>query len=273
MGCGLTRLGDGFGGHRHAFDEVCLITGDGTIIQHAGVEAPAPHGSLYLFRAGEMHGFRNSSRQAPRLWVLHFWPEAALSVECPVLSECRSEARIWHLDEARIADFRQLFLRVLAEQDQARAHAPAAAAAWLRLLLVTMARWQAGGTVVMPTIPAVDAQLAALWQVIHDHVGSADSLLGGLRRQVANYDSLRHRFTKVFKASPRQVLMRMRISLAKSLLLESQMPIQAIAERLGYARQHEFARAFQREVGCTASDWRRHAGAVDPVDMRGPNPL
>jgi len=273
MGCGLTRLGDGFGGHQHAFDEVCLITGDGTIIQHAGVEAPAPHGSLYLFRAGEVHGFRNARHQAPRLWVLHFWPEPGLAKECPVLTERRASARIWHLDEARIDDFRQLFLRVLAEQDQARSHAPAAAAAWLRLLLVTMARWQERGADPMPTIPAVDAPLAALWQVIHDHVGSPASLLGGLRARVPNYDSLRHRFTKVFKASPRQVLMRMRISLAKSLLLESQLPIQAIAERLGYARQHEFARAFQREVGCTASDWRRHAGSVAPVDMRGPKPL
>jgi len=274
MGCGLTRLGDGFGGHRHGFDEVCLITGSSTVIQHAGTDTLATHGSLYLFRAGETHSFRNARTEAPRLWVLHYWPDPQLVLECPGLGSSPPASRIWQLDAAQIEEYRQLFMRVLGEEDAGRRHAQAATAAWLRLLLLTLARWRdASRGPGMPAIPTSDPELTHLWQVIQDHVGSPESLSGGLREQVPNYDSLRHRFTRVFKASPRQVLMSMRISLAKSLLLESVMPISAIAERLGYARQHEFARAFQREVGCTASAWRKNAGSVHPVDMRGPFPL
>jgi hypothetical protein len=274
MGCGLTRLGDGFGGHRHGFDEICMITGSSTVIQHAGTDTHAVHGSVYLFRAGETHSFKNSSSQAPRLWVLHYWPDPQLTRECPALGNSPPASRIWQLDHEQIEEYRQLFMRVLGEEDAERTHASAAAAAWLRLLLLTLSRWRSRNRVPgLPAIPTTDPELTHLWQIIQDHVGSPESLSGGLRKQVPNYDSLRHRFTRIFKASPRQVLMSMRISLAKSLLLESSLPIAAVAERLGYARQHEFARAFQREVGCTATAWRKHAGSITPIDMRGPHPL
>jgi len=44
---------------------------------------------------------------------------------------------------------------------------------------------------------------------------------------------------------------------AQNLLLESGLSIKEIAARTGYARQHEFARAFRQRVGLTPSEWRR----------------
>jgi AraC-like DNA-binding protein len=53
---------------------------------------------------------------------------------------------------------------------------------------------------------------------------------------------------------------------AKRLLLETALPIRAIAERVGHARQHEFTRAFHRELVCSPTWWRAHGG--DPRHHR-----
>ena len=52
---------------------------------------------------------------------------------------------------------------------------------------------------------------------------------------------------------------RLRVEKAKGLLSGSTLSMAEIAEQVGYARQHEFARAFRREVGCTPSAYRRQA--------------
>jgi AraC-like DNA-binding protein len=64
----------------------------------------------------------------------------------------------------------------------------------------------------------------------------------------------------VFKAAPRDLLISLRMERAKNMLLETELSVSEVAERLGYARSHEFARAFHREVGCTPTWWREHAG-------------
>ncbi len=250
--------GDGFGGHVHGFDEVCLFTGGPTTVLHAGRDTTATHGTAYLFRAGERHGYRNSPQQAPLLWVLHYRPDPVLSAACPALRARDPTERIWQLDAGQLEDFRSLYLRVQAEQDRERELAGPAGAAWLRLLLVRLARWKQPDS--EPGLHSADPELSQLYRLLCEHIGSPQSLAASLQRQLPNYDSLRHRFTRVFRASPRQVLMRLRIRRAKNLLLEGDLPIAQIASRLGYARQHEFARAFHREVGCSPTAWRAGGG-------------
>lgn len=262
MGCLSTRPADGFGGHVHPYDEFCLITGGPTTIQHAGSDTRADHGSCYLFKGGERHGFRNDGRQAPHLWVLHFWPDPSLPEAFPVLGASRPERRIWQLREHQIEEVRTLFLRILAEQDQARPAGAPAAAAWLRLLAIQLARAGEGQGAPAPGAAAHDPEVLALWQVLNDHLGDPSRLGAEMRARFPSYDALRHRFTRAFGASPRQVLLSLRLKRAKSLLLESDLPIQAIAERVGYARQHEFARAFHREVGRSPTSWRASGGDV-----------
>lgn len=262
MGCGSTQPGGGFGGHAHDHDEICLITGTPTTIQHAGVDGRAPVGSLYLFRAGERHGYRNTPREQPRLWIVHYRADPALYRDCPGLTARDAGRRIWHLDADRVSAYTSLFLRLAAEQDARRPGAAAASSAWLRVLLVTVARWQQGAAEGghAESAPTSDPELLALWQAINDHVGDPAGLALAIRRAVPNYDSVRHRFRKAFKASPRALLMSLRMERAKHWLIEDDAPIADIARRLGYARQHEFARAFHREVGCTPTSWRAHGG-------------
>jgi len=256
-GCSLTPRGGGFAGHIHAdHDEICLVANEGSIIRHAGVEREVEAGTVFLFRRGEFHGYRNLPRQEPHLWLVHFIADEALYRECPRLAAADPEQRVWRLSRDQLAGYQGLFVRLQAELAGQRPGAGAAAAAWLRLLLVGAARWDA------PRAPALappphDAELMTLWEVIYDHVDRPADFTGALARRVPNYDSLRHRFRRIYDCAPRDALLNLRMERAKSLLLESDLPVKEVAERLGYARQHEFARAFHARVGRSPTAWRQ----------------
>jgi hypothetical protein len=263
MACFLTPLRGQVGErgwHEHEMDELCLITGSSTCIIHGGIETRAEDGTLYLFRRGERHGYINRGREEPHLWVVHYRADESLYRDCPGLVDRDPKRRMWRLDQERAGAYKTLFLRLLGEQQQRRLGGAAAASAWLRLLLVAAARWQEGNDAPAAAAPTADPELLSLWQLINDHVGAPGDLSAAIKRDVPNYDSLRHRFRKAFKQSPRDLLISLRMERAKNLLLETELPIAAVAEQLGYGRQHEFARAFHREVGCTPTWWREHAG-------------
>lgn len=103
-----------------------------------------------------------------------------------------------------------------------------------------------------PTEPA----LLALWHLVTESQDPLSVLTRRFSTDVPNYDSLRHRFLKTFGCSPRDMAIRVRISRAKSLLLDSSLTIKEIAAAVGYGRQHEFSRAFHRATGMTPSAFR-----------------
>jgi hypothetical protein len=269
-GCNLTPRGGGFPGHIHAdHDEICLVANHGSIIRHGGVERPAEAGTVFLFRRGEFHGYRNLPDQEPNLWLVHYQADESLYADCPGLAAPDPEQRVWHLGPDELAGYQSLFARFLAES--LHPHTPghtAAMSGWLRLILIHASRWphrRAGRTtaapsptgIVQPTAIAIDPDLAALWEIIHQHVEAPDDdFHSALRRHVPNYDSLRHRFKKVYGHAPRDLLQNLRIDRAKYLLLESDHPIGHIATQLGYGRPAEFARAFSRHVGQSPGAFR-----------------
>lgn len=257
--CDLTPLGGGFDGHRHANDEICLVANDATTMRHGGVERPAPAGTMFLFRRGELHGYRNGPRQEPHLWLVHFQADEELYRACPRLADPDPERRVWRLTSPQLAAWQAVFTRLMAESMHpgAAGHA-AATSAWLRLLLVQAARWDAPEAQ-EPSELSADPALARLWEVINQHVHAPEAdFSAALARQVPNYDSLRHRFKRVYGQAPRDLLQHLRIERGKYLLLESDEAVSAISDRLGYARPAEFARAFTRRVGRTPSAFRQH---------------
>ena len=70
------------------------------------------------------------------------------------------------------------------------------------------------------------------------------------------YDSLRHRFQKLFGLSPRGLLVRLRMERAKELLRTTNISVKQIAQELGYSKQHEFTRAFHRFSGMSPNKWK-----------------
>jgi AraC-like DNA-binding protein len=130
----------------------------------------------------------------------------------------------------------------------------AALSGWLRLLLVQAARWSG---VSMAAGVSADPDLAGLWELVVQHVEAPEiDFRAAITRRVANYDSLRHRFKKVYGHAPREVLTRMKMERAKHLLLETELAVGVLAERLGYGRLAEFTRAFTRYAGCSPTAFR-----------------
>lgn len=64
------------------------------------------------------------------------------------------------------------------------------------------------------------------------------------------------RFTEVMGMGPRKYVLAQRISVAKSLLRDSELPTAAIAFRVGYNAPEAFSRAFKKETGCSPGGWR-----------------
>ena len=119
-----------------------------------------------------------------------------------------------------------------------------------------MARWSAN-TPADITPRLIDADLQQMWQILHDYTGEPAGLVAELKRKIANYDSLRHRFKDTVGDSPTRLWSRLRMHQAKNVLLESSLSVKEIAGRTGYARQHEFARAFKKQFGVSPTDWRK----------------
>jgi hypothetical protein len=260
--CGLTPLGSALDGHHeHPVDEICLVANQPTEIRHAGRWRQAAPGTCFLFRRGEQHGYRNPPQAEPHLWLVHFTPDPALYAACPRLDSADPEDRVWHLDADQQAAYQGLFQRLQAELAGIdRPGAQAAAAGWLRLLLISAARWH-DPDAALPHPPVADPALANLWEVINDHIDRAGDFAGALKRRVPNYDSLRHRFRRVHGCPPRDLLLRLRMDRARGMLLESDLPVSEIAQRLGYTRLSEFTRAFTARVGKPPTEFRRNPGA------------
>ncbi len=258
MGCQSTARSGACDWHQHAHDELCLVSGDRGVLGHAGERLRIAPGTLFLFRRGEQHGYWNDARLSPHLFVVHFQADDVLYRDCPRLASSDPAQRVWRLSTEQQATFTGLFLKVLEEHRRRAPDAVAAESAWLRLLLVAVNRWALGETAAAPAAQTVaDPELLALWQVVNDHAGGSAELTLALRRQVPNYDSLRHRFRKVFGTSPARMMSGLRMERAKNLLLETGRSIKDVAADVGYGRQHEFARAFHRHTGRTPTAWRK----------------
>jgi len=73
-------------------------------------------------------------------------------------------------------------------------------------------------------------------------------------------DHFRRRFREVFGEPPGRFLQRRRMREAQRLLRETDLPIKAIASRMGYRELANFYRAFRSSVGTTPAAYReRHA--------------
>lgn len=67
-----------------------------------------------------------------------------------------------------------------------------------------------------------------------------------------------HRFREVFGVSPGRHLHRLRLQEAMRLLRETDLPIKAVAQHLGYPNLPNFYRAFRKAAGTTPARYRQH---------------
>lgn len=245
--------------HIHGGHELNLVLDPGTILIHRDAQIAAPPGTLCLHHPEEVHGIVGDGSPV-RMIVLNYEPDERFESGLPNLA--RDSHRVWHLDDQQRAAYIDLHSRVQAELDGRHLGREQAASAWLRLLLVLVGRLtqhRAAAAAPRTSMEAVDAEVHRLRRAID--LRRQGSSTASLREMVENYDALRHRFRVIYGESPNQMLMRLRIDMARGLLSTTDESMAEIAQKVGYARQHEFARAFHRAVGCTPSAFRRqHRG-------------
>jgi AraC-like DNA-binding protein len=72
-----------------------------------------------------------------------------------------------------------------------------------------------------------------------------------------SYERFRKRFAAEVGVSPARYRMLRRIDMAKTLLAENELPIKAVADRLGYCDLYFFCRQFKQVTGQTPAAFRR----------------
>jgi len=78
----------------------------------------------------------------------------------------------------------------------------------------------------------------------------------------SNPTSLHRAFHEKFGMSPINYFIRLKIEAAKSLLLNTSLPIQAVAERTGYSNQLYFSAEFSKRVGLSPREFRKRNGMI-----------
>jgi hypothetical protein len=242
---------------------------------HAGQLFASEGGTLFSSRRGETQGFWNRSA-GTRLWALKFEVSSTGSMEFSELLNLSPEERILKLSAAQQQLFCDILLKIAFAKSTLDRLSAAAASAWLTIQLVNVTRWLSARRENLSICGTeVDLQCFELWQKIHRYayqVQSAEPMQFG---KDPAYDSLRHRFQKLFGVSPRGLLVRLRMERAKELLRTTNISIKQIAQELGYSKQHEFTRAFHRFSGMSPNTWKYKAPvpclALDLSGVNTPN--
>jgi AraC-like DNA-binding protein len=243
--------------HDHPFFEFTLVSDGDTMIWHSGRKIAATPHSFFIFAPGESHRFQNTSKQQFRTWVLHFQPGSELA-RMKWIREPRAERRQVQLSELEAAEFKRIFVRIHLEHISGGRWSAAAETAWLALMLTSLDRMMDRTQHGSPTSLGEDPGLLRLWEWVQEGALQPSQKLANLSDVIPGYEGLRHRFRKHFGISPREMLIRSRMSLARHLLIETSLSIKQIAAQVGYPRQHEFWRAFRKTTGVSPTDWREN---------------
>lgn len=71
-----------------------------------------------------------------------------------------------------------------------------------------------------------------------------------------SYSNFRRSFTRHFGSAPDRFHQQARVARAKQLLIETDLPLKSIAERLSYSSEFYLMRVFKRHTGLTPTQWR-----------------
>ena len=104
-----------------------------------------------------------------------------------------------------------------------------------------------------------DEHVATAVRHIRNHACDGITVAEVLARIPISGSMLNRRFRKALGRSPKEEMTRVRLELAKDLLVDSDLSIAGISERCGYNEPKYFIQVFHRQTGTTPAVFRRHA--------------
>ncbi|MBV9463924.1 MAG: hypothetical protein JO317_06810, partial [Verrucomicrobiae bacterium] len=164
--------------------------------ERAGVRALRKEDAsvLVLMHQGETLDYRHLFGEQTVFWSILFKGADPTYRGMPGLRSKDPRKRVWTLAQGQVHAFKGLFVKVAAERFSDRAAHSLAAAAWLRLLMVTVERWNETDRSAEVIPHAAEPDLVQLWQKLHDMAAQKNDAKTLLELHLPNYDSLRHRF-------------------------------------------------------------------------------
>lgn len=125
-------------------------------------------------------------------------------------------------------------------------------------------RWVEAGCDVCGWVEAVrDPKLARLLAALHKEPGRNWSVADMASEMGMSRSVFAERFVELTKATPQQYLINLRMRLASQWIGRENLPLDEVAERLGYASVAAFSRAFKRTTG-------KSPGAIRHMDYAAP---
>ena len=156
--------------------------------------------------------------------------------------------------------------RRVVEQMQAQPPATAAAANWLRALLMDWDRaGRAGGTGPRGVTRQQYRQMTTLMARIREQPAEVPPVAELARQAGYSVGHFARLFKQVAGRGPEAFIIHARVARARQLLRETEWPVGAVAEALGYGDPYFFSRQFKQQTGLTPLAFRRGADDDFPV--------
>lgn len=114
-----------------------------------------------------------------------------------------------------------------------------------------------------------DRQIAAAARFIREHTCDGIDVGDVVRLTGWSRSTLERRYEKVTGHSPKQDILRFRLSRAKQLLTETDFSLAHIAEKIGLAHTEYFNRIFKKKIGMTPARFRAQSLAANLADNLG----
>ena len=125
-------------------------------------------------------------------------------------------------------------------------------------------RWVEAGCDVCGWVEAVrDPKLARVLAALHKEPGRNWSVADMASEMGVSRSVFAERFVVLTKATPQQYLTNLRMRLASQWISREKLPLDEVADRLGYASVAAFSRAFKRTTG-------KSPGAIRHIDYASP---
>ncbi|MEX0655139.1 MAG: AraC family transcriptional regulator [Phycisphaeraceae bacterium] len=139
---------------------------------------------------------------------------------------------------------------------------------WLRAIVAAMAVKLFSATMLgqAPHVGLTALQRANLHQYVQAHIGDGLTAADLAAHIGLERDYFARLFRRSFGCPPRTWLLRERVRNAAHLLVESDLPVYAIADAMGYADVAQFSRQFKRVTGRSPRTFRREAPAHAATD-------
>lgn len=185
-----------------------------------------------------------------------FWEHRYVTFRGPLVNRWRA-AKLWLEEPQRVPekDYAPVFDELLAQARRSDRWSTLRATNLLERILIDLAEARAQAVSPEPWLGRVLEELHKD-RFVPDYEGIASACNMGL-------STLRRRFKRAMGTTLHGYVMQSRICTARELLLNTDLPIGTIAERLGYKDVYFFSAQFRRQVGLSPTAYRNSRQRID----------